>query len=82
MATLAKQSYVCITTDVWTHPCRSYLGVSVHFIDEENIKLRKSYVLAFRRLKQRHTFDYLASCLNEIFDEYELPVKKNYSWCH
>lgn len=73
---LYKQSFVCLTTDVWTHRCRSYLGVSVHYIDEENIKLRKSHMLAFRRLKQRHTFDYLASALNELFDEFDLPVKK------
>lgn len=33
-------------------------------------------MLAFRRLRQRHTFDYLAACLNEIFDEFELPNKK------
>lgn len=73
---LAKQPQVCVTTDVWNHRCRSYLGVSVHFIDDENVKIRRSYILAFRRLKQRHTFDYLEVCLNEIFVEFELSVKK------
>lgn len=73
---LEKTSNVCVTTDVWTHRCRSYLGVSAHFIDSQNPRIRKSMILSFKRLKQRQTFDYLALCLKEVFDEYDLPIRK------
>lgn len=71
---LSQQRYVCITTDIWTHSARSYLGISVHYFDK-NWK-HKSYIIAFRFLKERHTFDYLARCLHEIFIEFNLPVDK------
>lgn len=71
---LAKQCHLCLTTDIWTHRRRSFLGISVHYIDESF--LRKSYILAFKRMKQRHTFDYLASCLKEVLDDYGIPESK------
>lgn len=71
---ISLQRYVCCTTDIWSHMRKSYLGVSVHFIDSN--WEHKSYILAFRYLNQRHTFDYLAECLDSIFKEYEIPVDK------
>lgn len=37
---------------------------------------RKSYILAFRYLNKRHTYDYLAEVLKSILDEYNLPIEK------
>lgn len=71
---LSKHRHVCITTDIWTHSARSYLGISVHYFDK-NWK-QKSYILAFRFLKERHTYEYLARCLNEIFNEFKLLADK------
>lgn len=71
---VSLQSYVCCTADIWSHMRRSYLGVSLHYIDEN--WQRKSYILAFRYLNKRHTFDYLAECLAAIFEEYHIPVDK------
>lgn len=71
---LKKQKFVCSTCDVWTHRARSYLGVSVHFIDEQ--WNRKSFILAFRYLNRRHTYDYLAEILDNIYKEYDLSAEK------
>lgn len=71
---LSQQRHVCITTDIWTHSARSYLGVSVHYFDK-NWK-HHSYIIAFKYLKERHTYDYLARCLHEIFNDFKIPVVK------
>lgn len=52
---MAKQTYVCSTADVWSHRARSYLGVSIHFIDAD--WKRHSYILAFKHLKERHILE-------------------------
>lgn len=70
---LSKQRYLCLTADVWTCRSRSYLGISVHFIDSEWI--RKSFILAFKHLNKRHTYDYLAKCINEVIDKYGINGK-------
>lgn len=71
---LGRQQRVCLTADIWSHMKKSYLGVSVHYIDE--LWKRQSYILAFRYLNKRHTYDYLAQVLKSILDEYNLPVEK------
>lgn len=71
---LGKQKYVCTTCDVWTHRAKNFLGVSVHYIDENWD--RKSYVLAFRYLSKRHTYDYLAHVLSDIYKEFLLSHEK------
>lgn len=72
--TISLQRYVCCTADIWSHMRKSYLGVSIHFIDSN--WERKSFILAFRYLNQRHTFDYLAECLDSIFKEFGIPVDR------
>lgn len=72
--TIKSQHYFCCTADIWSHMRKSYLGVSVHFLDSNWD--RKSFILAFRYLNQRHTFDYLAECLDSIFREYEISIDK------
>lgn len=46
---LKQQKYLCITADVWSSRAQSYLGVTVHFIN--NSFERESYLLAFKELK-------------------------------
>lgn len=38
--------HVCITADIWTNKSLSFMGVTIHYLDE-NLD-RKSYLLAFR----------------------------------
>uniref|UniRef100_A0A3Q2P6D4 BED-type domain-containing protein n=1 Tax=Fundulus heteroclitus TaxID=8078 RepID=A0A3Q2P6D4_FUNHE len=61
---MSKQSHICSTTDAWSSNNRSFLGVSVHWIDEDSLNIR-SGALACRRIVGRHIFDVLAVlCLN------------------
>lgn len=70
---LSKQKYLCITTDVWSSRAQSYLGATVHFLNTDTFK-RESYVLAFRPLLFRQTYQELANALNEIFRDFGISV--------
>lgn len=71
---LSKQKYVCCTADVWSARAQSYLGMTVHFITDEFI--RQSYVLAFRRIKGRQTYDVLSKEMADVLAEFKLPSEK------
>lgn len=70
----AHQKFVCTTADVWSARCVSYLGMTVHFIDEQ-LK-RHSFALCFRKLSKRQTFDYIAKTIFDVHNEFGLPVEK------
>lgn len=71
---LKKQKYVCATCDVWTARAKRFLGVTVHFISKKY--QRRSYVLGFRQLEGKQTFEVLAKEMSDIFKEYGLTVDK------
>ncbi|KAF2887485.1 hypothetical protein ILUMI_18688 [Ignelater luminosus] len=62
---LAKTKYVCTAADIWSAQNKSYLGVTVHFIDDKNFE-RKSFVLCCKRFKFAHSFDKIAEVINEV----------------
>lgn len=66
---LSKQKYLCATADVWSSRAQSYLGVTIHFINDVTF-IRESYVLAFRQLSSRQTYQELGNALNVIFNEF------------
>jgi len=41
---IEKQSYICITADIWSANNKSSMGMTCHYI-EENTYIRHSYVL-------------------------------------
>lgn len=71
---LRKQKYLCVTCDVWSSRAQSYIGITVHFIDERY--QRESFVLAFRELKYKQTHDVLAREIIKVFNEYGIHVEK------
>lgn len=71
---LGKQKYICITTDVWSSRAQSYLGMTVHFINA-NFE-RESYVLSFRQLEHKQTYEELTSEIVAVLREYEIVVDK------
>jgi len=71
---LSSATAVCTTADIWTAHNRSYFGCTVHWIDETSLK-RKSAALACKRLYGRHTFDLIASTLEEIHAKYRISDK-------
>ena len=50
---------------------RSYLGMTVHWIDSETLS-RQSAALACRRMKGRHTFDVIAKMIAAVLHEFQL----------
>ncbi|XP_014293829.3 E3 SUMO-protein ligase ZBED1 [Halyomorpha halys] len=67
--------YFSITCDVWTNTmtCRSFLGVTVHFIQS----LRLNTVnIAVKPLSEQHTGEYLGDQLVKILDDWGINKKK------
>lgn len=71
---LSEQQYVCVTTDVWSSRAQSYLGMTVHFLSPSYERI--SFVLAFRQLHDKQTFNILAAQMHNIFKEFQMPVNK------
>lgn len=71
---LDKQEYIYITTDVWSSRAQSYLGMTVHYINERF--QRESYVLSFKQLKHRQTYEELTTEIVAVLEEYGIVVDK------
>jgi len=67
--------YVCTTTDVWSSKKRSFLGVTIHWIDVDNFQ-RRSSSLACRRFRGTHSYEKISDLLQDIHLEYNLNSNK------
>ncbi|KAF2899983.1 hypothetical protein ILUMI_06205 [Ignelater luminosus] len=67
--------YVCTRADIWSTQNKSYLGVTVHVIDNKNFE-RKSFVLCCKRFKFAHNFDKIAGVTNEVHTFYDVKIDK------
>lgn len=74
MELIDRANYVCLTADGWTNKGRSFLGITIHMFDDNLNK--ESYLLAFRRLFGRHTFDALKDSLLSVINEFKIKVSK------
>lgn len=72
---MSKSRKVCTTSDAWTKGGKSFLGVTAHYIDETTLK-RYSFLLAFRRIFGRSTYDVLGKLMYDIHNEFGLNVDK------
>ncbi|XP_067249374.1 zinc finger BED domain-containing protein 4-like [Chanodichthys erythropterus] len=66
--------YIATTTDCWTAHRQSFIGVTAHWIEPDTLE-RKSVALACKRLKGTHSYDVLASALNDIHSECNIREK-------
>ncbi|XP_041742569.1 uncharacterized protein LOC121574064 [Coregonus clupeaformis] len=66
--------HIATNTDCWSARRRSFIGVTAHWIDPDNLN-RCSAALACKRLRGSHTFDVLAGALNDIHSEFEIRGK-------
>lgn len=71
---LQQVKTVCTTADCWTSRRRSFMGVTVHWIEAESLK-RKGACLAVRQLSGSHTYDIIAKMLESIHDEFAITDK-------
>ena len=65
---------VSTTADVWTANHRSYLGMTVHWIDTDTLKRCKA-AIACVRITGHHTYDIIASRIEHIHASYGLNGK-------
>ena len=65
---------VSTTADVWTGHSKSYLGMTVHWIDESSLKRQKA-AIACTRIIEHHTYDVLAAEIEQIHERYGLNGK-------
>ena len=72
--TLEGVDNVSTTADVWTAHHRSYLGMTVHWIDQKSLKRQKA-AIACIRIIGRHTYDVLAAKIEEVHRNFGLHGK-------
>uniref|UniRef100_A0A3Q3QTL4 HAT C-terminal dimerisation domain-containing protein n=1 Tax=Monopterus albus TaxID=43700 RepID=A0A3Q3QTL4_MONAL len=73
--TIDEQQYVSTIADIWTAYNKSFLGVTVHWINSETLQWKKA-AIACHRFRGRHTYDAIASELEDIFSQYGLTDEK------
>ncbi|XP_024085116.1 uncharacterized protein LOC112127868 [Cimex lectularius] len=71
---LKDVNFVCTSADIWSGKKRSFIGVTVHWINAKYT--RQSAALACRRFKNSHTYDRIATLLEEIHLEFGLSAHK------
>lgn len=67
--------FVCSTADVWSSSRRSYLGITVHWIESDTFE-RKNAAIACRRFKGSHTYDKVAEMIADIHADHDLKLSK------
>lgn len=66
--------YISTTADIWTAYNKSYMGVTAHWINPNNMERGKA-ALACRRFKGHHTHDAIAVELDNIHSTYGITHK-------
>uniref|UniRef100_A0A8C1MFN9 BED-type domain-containing protein n=1 Tax=Cyprinus carpio TaxID=7962 RepID=A0A8C1MFN9_CYPCA len=72
--TFESTEYVSTTADIWTCHNKSYIGMTAHWIDSSNFHCEKA-ALACKRIKGRHTYDIVATEIEQVHSSYGLSEK-------
>ncbi|XP_069472129.1 zinc finger BED domain-containing protein 4-like isoform X2 [Ambystoma mexicanum] len=73
-ARLKDIATVCTTADIWSCHGRSFLGMTVHWIDSSSLK-RQSAALACCRLENQYTYSQIASTMVEVHAAFGIEGK-------
>lgn len=71
---LKTTNFVCTTADVWSSRRRSFIGVTVHWLN--HTFERESYAIACTRFKGTHDFKSIAKILGNTHESFGLCSKK------
>uniref|UniRef100_H3B2V5 HAT C-terminal dimerisation domain-containing protein n=1 Tax=Latimeria chalumnae TaxID=7897 RepID=H3B2V5_LATCH len=74
MVCLADIKSVCTTADIWTAHNKSFFGMMCHWIDPTSLQW-VSTALACTRIRGKHTFNVIASLIDEIHTSFSLGDK-------
>lgn len=72
-AALGDVDFVSTTADIWTVNNKSFMGVTVHWIN--STLQRNKAALACKRIRGRHTYDVIGAEIEEIHSSYGLHGK-------
>ncbi|XDV45301.1 hypothetical protein PO909_013419 [Leuciscus waleckii] len=72
--TFESTEYVSTTADIWTCHNKSYIGMTAHWIDPSNFHREKA-ALACKSIKGRHTYDIVATEIEQVHSSYGLSEK-------
>lgn len=72
---LQSVDFMCTTADIWSSSKRSYLGMTIHWIDSGALK-REGPAIACKRFKGAHTYDKVAEIISEVHSEFDLKLCK------
>lgn len=72
---LNKISFVCETVDIWSIKRRSFMGISVHYVDPLSFEL-KSYALSCAEFESPHTNERITERLQLVHSQYGLTTSK------
>ncbi|XP_060858223.1 uncharacterized protein LOC132935644 isoform X1 [Metopolophium dirhodum] len=73
---MSKCAHIATTADGWSIFKKSYIGITVTWINED--LSRSTRLLALRRLEGSHTYDILAKAMDAVYTEFEISDKLSY----
>lgn len=68
-----KQMWICLTADIWSCKNRSFLGVSVHYMD--NDLRRKSYVISCKYFPAPHNYKTITESFQLLYSKFGIKSK-------
>jgi hypothetical protein len=72
--TLNKTNDLTLTIDAWSdRRCRSYLGITCHFIDEKMMPV--NFLIDFKRFKSPHTAEDIQQLTEEVLEKFSIKEK-------